>query len=622
MFAAKAHRANSGWALALLLLVHAHTPLQGSETSDLSAMGCAEDVYSAFEPLAGPPDFAVWSEAGRARITQARLIVPPSYRPSATCSTRAAACSVTLYRVEDMTDAARDSSYSSSEDEMQRGVGLRFSIEDMIMGKRAGAAVVQSGGLVIATCVFQECFVWLPLPTGFESVEITMFLVGHLPRGRYTHCVERVGIPSSWRSVTLVLRPSAPFDEHPLGGWHERRDSQDASWPRTSLPSAPSLLLAERDEESGAVFLSRRIREGLTKGWHSMQICSLEPEHCTQNAVCRSTTDWHASCCMIAPCHEEGMERSGAGGAAEAAKVAEAEAEAAKEDLWKETLEQLEQADLRVYSGEDEGDAVEGESTAAQHAFFCDVLSQIRVQLAGDAAAAGAGAGSGQEDLVRVLEVGFNRGVGARGLLACGEYVAVTSFDLRVHGYEFRWWTHARKMYPGRISVVLGPSQQTIAAFAWHNPRTWFHFFFVDGAHSEGAAYLDLRQSCAVAAPGAWVVVDDVAPWVHWGRGAAAALARAGEEGWLHLEMLYGLDHRACRISSASGAGPGGREEGMGGQGTGETETFGGGFRELKDVRLEELREVAMREGWTHECKVWALGRFALDEHDVDVRFR
>ena len=60
----------------------------------------------------------------------------------------------------------------------------------------------------------------------------------------------------------------------------------------------------------------------------------------------------------------------------------------------------------------------------------------------------------------------------------------------------------------------------------------------------------------------------------------------------------------------------------MGGQGTGETETFGGGFRELKDVRLEELREVAMREGWTHECKVWALGRFALDEHDVDVRFR
>ena len=35
-------------------------------------------------------------------------------------------------------------------------------------------------------------------------------------------------------------------------------------------------------------------------------------------------------------------------------------------------------------------------------------------------------------------------------------------------------------------------------------------------------------------------------------------------------------------------------------------------------MRLEELREVAVREGWTHECKVWALGRFALDEHDVD----
>ncbi len=43
-----------------------------------------------------------------------------------------------------------------SEDKMQRNVGLRFSIEDMIMGKGAGAALVLSGGQVIATCVFQR----------------------------------------------------------------------------------------------------------------------------------------------------------------------------------------------------------------------------------------------------------------------------------------------------------------------------------------------------------------------------------------------------------------------------------------------------------------------------------
>jgi hypothetical protein len=294
MFAAKAHRAGTTSKIftALLLLVHAHTTLQGSKPSHLSAMGCVEEAYSAFEPLAGPPDFAVWSEAGRARIAQARLIVPPSYRPSATCSMREAACSVALHRVEGMTDAARDSSHRSSEDELQRGVGLRFSVEDMIMGKRAGAAVVQSGGHVISTCVFQECFVWLPLPTSFESVEITMFLVGHLPRGRYTHCVERVGIPLSWRSVTLVLRPSAPSDQQPERGGHEHRDSQDASWPKTSLPSAPLVLSGERDEESESVFVSRRIREGMKKRWHSMQICSLEPEHCAQNAVCLSAVDW------------------------------------------------------------------------------------------------------------------------------------------------------------------------------------------------------------------------------------------------------------------------------------------------------------------------------------------
>lgn len=40
------------------------------------------------------------------------------------------------------------------EDEVQRGVGLRLSIEDMVMGKRAGAALVKSGGQVIPTLFF------------------------------------------------------------------------------------------------------------------------------------------------------------------------------------------------------------------------------------------------------------------------------------------------------------------------------------------------------------------------------------------------------------------------------------------------------------------------------------
>ena len=597
-------KVSSGWALLLLLLLHTHITLQGSEISDLAAMGCAEDVVGVFAPLGGPPDFALWSEAGRARITRARLIVPASYRPSVTCSTRTA-CSVILHRVEGISDAARDSSHRSPEEELQRGVGLRFSIEDMIMGTRAGVAVVQSGGHVIATCVFQECLVWVPLPTGAgasdsESVEITMHLVGHLPRGQQTHCVQRVEIPLSWRSVTLTVRRTS--DQQP-----ER---------------AASVLSGERDEESEPVLLSRRIREGLTIGWHSLEICSLELEHCTQNAVCSSAADWDtdASCCTSARGrdHAEGKERPEEGEAREAKEGGGGEgeeADAAKEDTWTEMLEQLEQT--HVYGANGEIEAEEGESSAAQHAFFCDVLSQIRAQDAGGpAAVGGAGAGAGEGDLVRVLEVGFNRGVGARGLLGCGEYVAVTSFDLRVHGYEFLWWTQARKMYPGRISVVLGPSQQTLAAFAWHNPRTRFHFIFVDGAHSEAAAYLDLRHSSAMAAPGAWVVVDDVTPWVHWGRGPAAALARAVEEGWLKLDMLYGLAE-ACRISSssASGAGPGGREERAGGrQGGEQTEISGGGGHELKGVRLVELREVAGREGWTHECKVWALGRFTEAE--------
>jgi hypothetical protein len=45
-----------------------------------------------------------------------------------------------------------------------------------------------------------------------------------------------------------------------------------------------------------------------------------------------------------------------------------------------------------------------------------------------------------------------------------------------------------------------------------------------------------------------------------------------------------------------------------------------GGHRELKDVRLGELRDVAVREGWTHECKVWTLMRFTevtVDEAEV-----
>jgi hypothetical protein len=44
-------------------------------------------------------------------------------------------------------------------------------------------------------------------------------------------------------------------------------------------------------------------------------------------------------------------------------------------------------------------------------------------------------------------------------------------------------------------------------------------------------------------------------------RGMAAALARAGKEGWLHLEMLYGLHVQDFECLGGRGGGKGGREE-------------------------------------------------------------
>lgn len=96
-------------------------------------------------------------------------------------------------------------------------------------------------------------------------------------------------------------------------------------------------------------------------------------------------------------------------------------------------------------------------------------------------------------------------------------------------------------LFPGRISLVLGRSQETVPAYGWHNPKNKFGLIFIDGGHSYQDAYLDLRNCAFLAAPGAILVVDDYGGVARgasydWEVGVRKAWDQAVEEGWVKQE--------------------------------------------------------------------------------------
>jgi len=107
-------------------------------------------------------------------------------------------------------------------------------------------------------------------------------------------------------------------------------------------------------------------------------------------------------------------------------------------------------------------------------------------------------------DTKQVLEVGFNAGTWSEALLEAHPTLHITSMDLGRWDYTAVGKTYIDATYPGRHTLILGDSTQTIPKLTRK-----YDLIFIDGGHAGDVPYLDLLNCKELAYPHTTLVLDD-----------------------------------------------------------------------------------------------------------------
>ena len=78
----------------------------------------------------------------------------------------------------------------------------------------------------------------------------------------------------------------------------------------------------------------------------------------------------------------------------------------------------------------------------------------------------------------------------------------------------------------------------TVPAFKKENPDFDFDLAFVDGGHSYEIAAMDIKNMKELSTEKTIVVIDDLTPWLPWGKGPAQAWQEAIESRMIVQEEL------------------------------------------------------------------------------------
>ena len=108
--------------------------------------------------------------------------------------------------------------------------------------------------------------------------------------------------------------------------------------------------------------------------------------------------------------------------------------------------------------------------------------------------------------ITRIIEVGFNAGHSSCAFLAAREDVTVVSFDLGLHGYVTRAKQYIDKAFPGRHTLVIGDSRETLPRYRADHPAAVFDLAFVDGGHDYDVARADLVTILPMIRPSGLIV--------------------------------------------------------------------------------------------------------------------
>jgi predicted O-methyltransferase YrrM len=139
----------------------------------------------------------------------------------------------------------------------------------------------------------------------------------------------------------------------------------------------------------------------------------------------------------------------------------------------------------------------------------------------------------------RVGEIGFNAGISSYAFLQARRDAKVVSFDIADHDYVDEAKAFVDQAFSGRHELIKGDSRKALPKFARERPETKFDLIFIDGGHDYKIAKADLQNARLLAHERTLVFIDDLTPWVRWGRGPTKAWDEVLAAGAVRQEGLY-----------------------------------------------------------------------------------
>lgn len=150
----------------------------------------------------------------------------------------------------------------------------------------------------------------------------------------------------------------------------------------------------------------------------------------------------------------------------------------------------------------------------------------------------------------RIMEIGFNAGHSSELFLNLNSEVTVVSFDLGVYDSVPIGKEYIDKQFPGRHTLILGDSTQTVPEYIMKNPNMKFDFIFIDGGHDYNIVKADLDNCRALADSNTVVAIDDTIftayDWIKFYNKGPTAVWREGLNSGL-VEQIFSRDYMSGR---------------------------------------------------------------------------
>jgi len=108
-----------------------------------------------------------------------------------------------------------------------------------------------------------------------------------------------------------------------------------------------------------------------------------------------------------------------------------------------------------------------------------------------------------------MLEIGFNAGHSCLVALLANPHLKITAVDIGKHKYVQPCYAVLQRHFGEMIHLITGSSESVLPALQKQEPAPLFDLIHIDGSHNSRVANTDMFNSIQMAAPLAYVILDD-----------------------------------------------------------------------------------------------------------------